>query len=257
MVNSVMPKLEYFNPPKYKVYTSYRKYLRKASNYSCAYCTISESESPGATFNIEHFRPQKFFPELSNKCENLRYSCPRCNSYKGDLWISELNGCKRKCDECKQRVCKNNIERFVNSLSEEPSKMIFLGKDDKLYAYNEYKPANYTIKYLRLNRAQLVKLRHIRRFMESWLLELENKREKAIGYLENIRERKQIFSTTKGSSLSKKEKLYGDVVETMYEMMLLQAEQSILLIDEEIRKLNFLSAQRLGCDEMLSHNGAE
>lgn len=252
-----MPKLEYLNPPKYKVYTSYRKYLRIASNYSCAYCTISESESPGATFNIEHFRPQKFFPELSNKCENLRYSCPRCNSYKGDLWISELNGCKRKCDECKQMVCKNNIERFINSLSEEPSKMIFLEKDDKLYVYNESKPANYTIKYLRLNRAHLVKLRHIRRFMESWLLELESKREKAIRYLENIRERKQIFSATKGSGLSQKEKLYGNVVETMYEMMLLQAEQSILLIEEEIRKLNYLSAQRSGCDEILSNNGAE
>lgn len=73
MTNGIMPKLEYLNPPKYDQYSKYREYLRKATDFSCAYCTISESESPGATFNIDHFRPQKEFPSLEASCENLRY----------------------------------------------------------------------------------------------------------------------------------------------------------------------------------------
>ena len=66
MTNGIMPKLEYLNPPKYDQYSKYREYLRKATDFSCAYCTISESESPGATFNIDHFRPQKEFPSLED-----------------------------------------------------------------------------------------------------------------------------------------------------------------------------------------------
>ena len=64
MTNGIMPKLEYLNPPKYDQYPKYREYLRKVTDFSCAYCTISESESPGATFNIDHFRPQKNSPPL-------------------------------------------------------------------------------------------------------------------------------------------------------------------------------------------------
>lgn len=192
MIDAVMPKLKYLNPPKYKTFSSYREYLRKSANYSCAYCTISESESPGATFNIEHFRPQKYFSRLKSECGNLRYSCPRCNSYKGDLWISETDGCHRNCEECNEHACQENIDRFIDAMQEEPSEVIFLGEDDKLYAYNGSKPANYTIQYLRLNRAQLIKLRHVRRFMDSWLLELEDKRKKAIEYLESLKKIKMI-----------------------------------------------------------------
>lgn len=128
MTNGIMPKLEYLNPPKYDQYPKYRKYLRKATGFSCAYCTISESESPGATFNIDHFRPQKEFPSLEASCENLRYTCPRCNSYKRNRWIQRTAGCIRDCKTCTTHVCKENIPRFIDTLKELPSEHISLMK---------------------------------------------------------------------------------------------------------------------------------
>ena len=138
MTNGIMPKLEYLNPPKYDQYPKYRDYLRKVTDFSCAYCTISESESPGATFNIDHFRPQKEFPSLEASCENLRYTCPRCNSYKRSRWIQRTAGCIRDCKTCTTHVCKENIPRFIDTLKELPSEHIFLNEDDMLCAYDYF-----------------------------------------------------------------------------------------------------------------------
>lgn len=243
-----MSKLEYLNPPEYDKCEKYQEYLRTASNFSCAYCTISESESPGATFNIEHFRPKKKFPTLENKCNNLRYACPRCNSYKRSLWIEESAGCSKACETCTSMVCKENIPRFIDSLTEQPTEYIFLDGADVLHAYNGFKPADYTIKYLRLNRAQLIKLRHVRRFMDSWLNDLNVEREKAIKRLEEIRVQQQTFSDLTKTQCLAEGKVYSDIIATMYEMMILHAEQAVLLIDGEIRKLNYLLYQRSGSD---------
>lgn len=248
MIDPLMPQIKYINPPAYKHHSKYRDYLRKAANYSCAYCTISESESPGATFNIEHFRPQTYFKNLSAKCDNLRYTCPRCNSYKSSLWISEEEGCNRKCESCINAVCKNNIERFIDQTCEDPSKMIYLGEDDNLYAYDGSKPANYTIRYLRLNRAQLVKLRHVRRFMDCWYLELKSKREKAVEYLKTMEKKLNDFVASKEAPLNEKSRIYQETIETMYSILILEAEQSVLLIDGEMYKLKYLIEQRAGCD---------
>lgn len=254
MIDAVMTKLQYIDPPEYGVYGRYREYLRKSTHYSCAYCTISESEAPGATFNIEHFRPRKYFPELATKCENLRYSCPRCNSYKGDLWILEATGCSRDCEKCTHHVCQENIARFINPMREDPSKAIFWGEDDRLYAYNGSKPADYTIKYLRLNRAQLIKLRHVRRFMDSWLDDLQLRRKKAVECLDEIRIKQRDFSDAIKSTSSGQNPNYQDAIATMYEMMATQSEQSLLFIDEEIRKLNVLINLRSGSDEVIVGN---
>ena len=158
MIESVMHQLVYAKPPTYSRHSQYRDYLRLASQYACAYCTITESENPGATFNIDHFRPKTLFPSLKSTCQNLRYSCPRCNSYKSNRWISVDNGCIRNCEECERKVCKDNIDRFIDVLTEDPSAMLYLGEDNKLYACSGSKPADYTIRYLRLNREQLIKL---------------------------------------------------------------------------------------------------
>ena len=179
MIESVMHQLIYANPPTYSRYSQYRDYLRSVSQYACAYCTITESENPGATFNIEHFRPEALFPSLKSTCQNLRYSCPRCNSYKSDRWIPVDKGCIRDCQKCEQKACKDNIDRFVDVLSEDPTGMLYLGEDNKLHAFSSSKPADYTIKYLRLNRDQLIKLRHVRRFMDSWQKDLVAKKKDA------------------------------------------------------------------------------
>ena len=249
MTNGIMPKLEYLNPPKYDQYPKYREYLRKATDFSCAYCTISESESSGATFNIDHFRPKKEFPSLEASCENLRYTCPRCNSYKRSRWIQRTAGCIRDCKTCTTHVCKENIPRFIDTLKELPSEHIFLNEDDMLCAYSGSNPANYTIKYLRLNRAQLVKLRHTRRFMDSWLDDLLKKRELAANRLSELEMQKQNFLSKETPCNESKTDLHADMLKTMYEMVTTLAEQTVLMIDEEIHKLNILMEKHSGSDE--------
>lgn len=243
-----MPKLEYPNPPQYDKYPQYREYLRKATNYSCAYCTISESESPGATFNIDHFRPKKEFPNLESLCDNLRYSCPRCNSYKRNKWIRIEAGCNRKCNTCTTHVCEDNIPRFIDPLKEPPSEHLFLNDDDTLCAYTSSKPANYTISYLRLNRTQLIKLRHTRRFMDSWYEDLSQKRKSALKRLSELEAQKQEFLVQESHDASSPN-LYVDMLKTMYEMVTTIAEQSVLMIDEELHKLSILMEKRSGSDE--------
>lgn len=251
MIESVMHKLIYANPPTYDRYPQYRGYLRSATQYACAYCTITESENPGATFNIEHFRPEALFPSLKSTCQNLRYSCPRCNSYKSKHWIPRENGCIRNCEKCDQKVCKDNIERFIDVLAENPATMLYLGDDNILYAYSGSKPADYTIKYLRLNREQLIKLRYVRRFMDSWQKDLVAKKKDAEEKLNKIRAEQKSFFDQNIIASTHKEKQCLDAMKTMYEMLILTAEQSLFQIEEEIERLNKLVAYRVGSDSLI------
>lgn len=200
-------------------------------------------------FNIDHFRPQKEFPSLEASCENLRYTCPRCNSYKRNRWIRSAAGCIRDCKTCTTHVCKENIPRFIDALKELPSEHIFLDENDMLCACSGSKPANYTIKYLRLNRAQLVKLRHTRRFMDSWLDDLLKKREHAVNRLHELEIQKQDFLSKETPHNKSANDLHTGMLKTMYEMVTTLAEQTVLMIDEEIHKLNILMEKRSGSDE--------
>lgn len=249
MDNGIMPKLVYLDPPTYSKYGHYRSYLRTASKHSCTYCTISESESPGATFNIDHFRPQEKFPLLNTKCENLRYACPRCNSYKRNNWIEESQGCIRSCEVCTNKVCDKNIPRFIDSLVEEPDEHLFLDGNDLLQVKGGSKPAEYTIKFLRLNRAQLVKLRHVRRFMDSWLNELKSEKEKAEDRLRELTQRKIELALVMEKQNSSDSEVYCKMLETLHEIMLTHVQQNIIFIDEEISRLERLMQFRCGSDE--------
>lgn len=254
MINSVMHRLVYADPPTYGRYSQYRDYLREASQYACAYCTITESENPGATFNIEHFRPAAIFPSLASSCENLRYSCPRCNSYKSKQWIAIEDGCIRDCEKCTQKVCHDNIERFVDALNEDPRTMLYLGEDNKLYAFSGSKPASYTIKYLRLNREQLIKLRYVRRFMDSWQNDLAMKKTEAEAKLKKIKDEQKRFLTQNNPSATQKEQRYLDTIKTLYEMLVITAEKSVYQIEQEIEMLNKLMAYRAGNDSLVDES---
>ena len=145
MIKLPIEKLQYSNPPSYKTIKSYRPYLREVSKYTCSYCGISEAECSGATFNIDHFRPQTLFPDFSTTCSNLRYSCPRCNSYKSDNWITKEQGCIRNCAQCSNKVCTQDIARFIDTLNEAIRKQkdvhgVILHSDQGFqYTSNEYK----------------------------------------------------------------------------------------------------------------------
>lgn len=251
MIESVMQKITFVNPPKRKTAEGYRRYLRSLFNYSCAYCTITEAEAKGATFNIEHFRPKTHFDSLKSECTNLRYSCPRCNSYKHDIWISKEEGCSRNCKECSSHVCKTDIPRFVDVSEEEPSAVFRIDDNDRIVAYNDSKVAKFTIDTLRLNRAQLVKMRYVRRYMESWKTQLKNDLNSSERRLREIEQRKKAFVQLKEKVdlSSKKNSLCVEAIDTVFHVLELEEERISLQIISNIQRLENLEKNAFGADE--------
>lgn len=247
-MNSIMHKLEYMNPPKgIKYYNStMRKYLREHSDYSCSYCTITESESPGATFHIDHFKPKSKFPIFEDECINLRYCCPRCNLMKSDFWITEEEGCIRDCENCHTKPCLGNMYRLIDAYYEDPKTFLVLHKDDKLYPVNGSKPAIHTIKCLRLNRPQLIKLRKIRRILNLWKRELEDRKKYAIEIIEKVRSKKGFFNTL--SIQDAKNRIY---IDTLFEILEVQADFYADFIDHELENVNKLMDLHNGGDDDL------
>lgn len=249
MTNSLMRKVEYCNPPSYRTVESYRGYLQRIFHNSCAYCTTTEAESPGSTFNIDHFRPKTLFPSLRTKCENLRYSCPCCNLYKRDRWISEESGCSRHCETCTTHVCNTNISRIIDIRIEDPSDCFF-EEGDYIRAYDKSNVAKYTIESLRLNRKQLVRLRHIRRFMSNWLSELQSLYVDSSAKLSEIGKMKQDFSNSTNNRNAKMPDTepYINLAKTTLDLLELYQEQTVLMIQAEIDRLSNLQILLTGND---------
>lgn len=250
--SGIMKKIVYVNEPVYDDPEKYRDYIKKANEFSCAYCTITESESSGATFNLDHFRPKKLFPQYYSTCNNLRYSCPRCNSYKRARWIEEKNGCIRNCELCKNKVCDKNVERFVDNLKEDPADIFVIDDEGYLYSANNSKPADYTIKYLRLNRSQLIKLRKIRRYIDLWREELVELKANVSAQKINVLDNKKKFENLKsGTILEGRNGRLAEIVSKMFEMLELQLEQEECIIDEQIRKIDSLLINEYESDSVL------
>jgi hypothetical protein len=70
-------------------YHDYREQLRLDFWFSCGYCSITEIEAWGISFEIDHYYPRVTHPELISDYENLMYSCKTCNQYKGDYYPNE------------------------------------------------------------------------------------------------------------------------------------------------------------------------
>jgi len=70
--------------PENLKYTEYKPYLRKDFFYSCAYCTMTESEAQAIRFTIDHYEPRSSYPNLENQYNNLMYACDECNTRKGN-----------------------------------------------------------------------------------------------------------------------------------------------------------------------------
>lgn len=245
MIKLPIEKLQYSNPPSYKTVKSYRPYLREVSKYTCSYCGISEAECSGATFNIDHFRPQMLFPDFSTTCSNLRYSCPRCNSYKSDNWITKEQGCIRNCAQCSNKVCTQDIARFIDTLNEDPSTIFYVSDDDKIYAYSSSNVASYTINYLRLNRIQLIRLRHIRRFMEKWEQELKEKLSIIDNDIKELHAQYSDFISLSNVADSQ----YYKIINTMFQLLEKQQMQSKIFIEQELSKLTILKSNMSGKDD--------
>jgi 5-methylcytosine-specific restriction endonuclease McrA len=67
-------------------YGVYKEYLRHDFFYSCAYCTMCETEAQAIRFTIDHYEPRNARPDLVNDYNNLMYSCDECNLRKSDIF---------------------------------------------------------------------------------------------------------------------------------------------------------------------------
>lgn len=69
-------------------YGEYLDILKKDFGDICGYCGKSEYVTKN-TFEIDHFIPKKYAPELEEDYSNLVYSCYECNRKKSSKWPSK------------------------------------------------------------------------------------------------------------------------------------------------------------------------
>jgi hypothetical protein len=64
--------------------------LQKEGEYQCVYCALKDNVLGGIDhYHVEHYRPVKHFSHLEHDYQNLFYSCPICNRFKGPDWPAE------------------------------------------------------------------------------------------------------------------------------------------------------------------------
>ncbi len=93
----------------YTNYTSFKPYLRSDFNERCGYCDDRDVYSGGVRgYQIDHFKPKKYFPDFEKEYQNLVYSCPFCNRAKWDKW-QEPDGFIDPCsDEYDQHLKRDD-----------------------------------------------------------------------------------------------------------------------------------------------------
>jgi 5-methylcytosine-specific restriction endonuclease McrA len=128
-----------------KPYKEYRQYLRRDFFFSCAYCTMSESEALAIRMTIDHYEPRKARPDLENIYGNLMYACDECNRRKGDRYPPpEARAGGHRFFRPDEDIRNEHFDR--NGIRVEPRTPV----------------GDYSIKTLDLNRKALRRLREIR-----------------------------------------------------------------------------------------------
>ena len=127
-------------------YHAYKQELRWDFWYSCAYCSIAESEANSIRFEIDHYLPQKPHPELVADYANLYWSCELCNGWKS------------KC--CPNEDLRLKGLYFIRVDKEDPRDHLDLRDGDRLGWIT--KTGEFNVKTLVLNRSQLRELRSLR-----------------------------------------------------------------------------------------------
>ena len=94
----------------YSDYRSYKPYIVQDFNQRCAYTDCPDSFFGGArNFHIDHIKPKKKFPKLSNDYKNLAYSCSYVNIRKSDAEFEMLDPCDIDWNLHFGRDCYGNI----------------------------------------------------------------------------------------------------------------------------------------------------
>ena len=132
-------------PPTGLRYGEYRQHLRRDFYYSCAYCTMAETESHGMGFEIDHYEPRTAAPHLEDDYGNLLYACETCNNMKGD-----------RCPPPKARADGHPFFRPDQDIYDEH----FQTRNSLVES--ETNVGKFSIDFLELNRLSLRTLREIR-----------------------------------------------------------------------------------------------
>ena len=98
----------------YTRYTSFKPFIREDFNRRCGYCDDLDILYNGGvrSYQIDHFKPKKFFPELETDYNNLVYCCPFCNRAKWDKWREQgfIDPCTDLYDEHLERDSNGEIK---------------------------------------------------------------------------------------------------------------------------------------------------
>lgn len=136
--------------PAGRPYPEYREDLRRDFLHSCAYCSISEAEARAINFTIDHYEPRSGRPDLTDDYGNLMYCCNWCNLLKGDRFppaAARAGG--HKFFRCDEEAFDDHFELGGLNLEAKSN------------------TGDYTIHAVGLNRAQLRKLRELRRRLKA------------------------------------------------------------------------------------------
>ena len=119
-----------------------RALVRAAYQYRCGYCHISEVEI-GSELEIDHFQPTS--RGGTNELDNLICVCTACNRFKGNYWPD---------------ADTLDSLHLLHPGREDTNSQIMEMSDGRLFGLT---PRGwFHIRWLHLNRVQLVELRHLR-----------------------------------------------------------------------------------------------
>ena len=133
----------------YLTYSAYYDEIAEDCQNRCVYCDVLVVEVGGESMNLDHFRPEKHFPELHAEPTNLVLSCPKCNQLKSDWWPE------------KQGTADGGKNGFVDPFSEHM--LSYVKVDDSGFMTALRNPSQYMIDLMLLNRPTRQQIRRARK----------------------------------------------------------------------------------------------
>jgi hypothetical protein len=145
-----------------------RSAVREGYHYCCGYCGVSETLT-GGELEIDHFRP--FSHGGPDAITNLVYACVSCNRFKSDYWPDDDAPDSSRLLHPGQDDLAAHIVEAVNGR--------LLGLSPRGWFH---------IRWLHLNRPQLVELRQLRQSEQALRDALEQAQSMTPRLLKRIRE---------------------------------------------------------------------
>ena len=132
-------------------YSDYRSEIEEDCKNRCVYCDVSLEEHGYEGMVIDHFRPEKHFPQLSDNPKNLVLTCPKCNRSKWHHW---------PCEKIDKSPSYSGNVGFIDPFTEDRKKFFSVRVDGTLESIKS--PAPYMLKILNLNRKARIQVRRRR-----------------------------------------------------------------------------------------------